>query len=118
MKLYLEIQIAERAFEVWGGEEALEQEKERREKKREDIKKKKFDKKITGYCKNIFFPYLLLISSFFFVLELKRAVRSSLYKKIDTTHEHEFDEEVYNEEKDEYTKSCKTCSHKLTYEKM
>lgn len=48
MKLYLELQIAERAFEVWGSEEALEEERDKREKKREDIKKKKFDKKLTG----------------------------------------------------------------------
>ncbi|CAD5117654.1 DgyrCDS6407 [Dimorphilus gyrociliatus] len=85
MKLYLEIQIAERAFEVWGSEEAIEEEKEKRLQKKEDAKKKKFDKKLT---------------------ELKKAARSSLYRKIDTTHQHEFGEEVYNEETDEYTKSC------------
>lgn len=46
------------------------------------------------------------------------AVRSSLWRKEITGHEHSYGEESYNEGSDEYSKTCKTCGHVMTYEKM
>jgi len=45
-------------------------------------------------------------------------VRSSLIRKEKTTHEHEFEDEEYDEEEDTYSKSCRTCNYTMTYEKM
>lgn len=33
-------------------------------------------------------------------------------------HQHEYGEEVYNEEEDNYHKICKTCNFKLEYEEL
>lgn len=46
MKLYLQLQIEQRALEVWGSGEKLLKEKELRDVKREGIKIKKFNKKV------------------------------------------------------------------------
>jgi hypothetical protein len=45
-------------------------------------------------------------------------VRSALYTKDLSTHEHEFGEEGYDEEADEYFKTCNTCPYTTRYEKM
>ena len=50
--------------------------------------------------------------------ELRMSVRSSLWRKDLSGHQHEYGEEVYNEEEDEYSKTCTTCDHVWTYEKM
>jgi len=97
MKLYLEIKVAERAMLVWESEENLEAERELRQEKRDKAKQKKYDKKVK---------------------ELRKAVRSSLWKKDDGAHQHEFGEETYDEEEDSYSKTCNTCGHTMTYEKM
>lgn len=98
MKLYLHIQVEERALEVWGSEENLIKEKELREEKREVTKVKKYNKRLK---------------------ELRMDVRSSLYDKTSQAHQHSWGEgEVYNEEEDTYTRTCETCGHKETYEKM
>ena len=56
---------------------------------------------------------------FFHATELRRAVRTSTWKKDTSRHQHQFEEEEeYNEETDEWTKTCKTCGYQLTYEKM
>jgi DNA-repair protein complementing XP-A cells len=47
MKLYLHLQIEQRALEVWGTEENLLKEKETRDLKREGAKIKKFNKKVS-----------------------------------------------------------------------
>lgn len=63
--------------------------------------------------------YQYMYHLFFYTTELRRAVRTSTWKKDTSRHQHEFAEsEVYNEETDEWTKTCKTCGHQLTYEKM
>ena len=54
----------------------------------------------------------------FDVAELRLAVRSSLTKKEKEQHIHDFGQETYDEEEDTYSKTCKTCSHTVTYEKM
>lgn len=46
MKLYLHLQIEQRALEVWDSEENLLKEKEARDRKREGTKIKKFNKKV------------------------------------------------------------------------
>ena len=102
MKLYLRLQVEKRALEVWKTPEAIEEAIEKKEDKREHGKAKKFDKKIKA---------------------LRMQMRGSLFAKdykkaIGVGHEHEFGAETYNEEKDEYSKTCQTCGHISTYEKM
>ncbi|XP_066112785.1 DNA repair protein complementing XP-A cells isoform X1 [Saccopteryx bilineata] len=96
MKLYLKLQIVKRALEVWGSLEALEEEKEVRQKNREKMKQKKFDRKVK---------------------ELRRAVRSSVWKREVVAHQHEYGPEE-NLGDDVYRKICTMCGHELTYEKM
>ncbi|XP_014209947.1 DNA repair protein complementing XP-A cells homolog [Copidosoma floridanum] len=98
MKLYLQIQIEERALHVWGSEEALLEEREKRDVKREETKIKKFNKKVK---------------------QLRMEVRSSLYDKTKkASHTHKFGQDVYNEDDDNYTHTCQTCGFEETYEKM
>ncbi|GAB6019593.1 hypothetical protein CHUAL_001160 [Chamberlinius hualienensis] len=97
MKLFLESQVFERAIEVWGSEEQIEEEREKRTDKREKSRRKKFEKSVK---------------------ELRMAVRSSTYTKDLRGHQHEFGEETYDENDDSYTKTCKTCGHQLNYERM
>uniref|UniRef100_A0A8D0GTT1 XPA, DNA damage recognition and repair factor n=1 Tax=Sphenodon punctatus TaxID=8508 RepID=A0A8D0GTT1_SPHPU len=96
MKLYLKLQVVKRSLEVWGSEEALEEAKETRQDSREKMKQKKFDKKVK---------------------ELRRAVRSSVWKKQTSVHQHEYGPEE-NVDEDTYKKTCTICGHELTYEKM
>nr|XP_021392796.1 DNA repair protein complementing XP-A cells [Lonchura striata domestica] len=96
MKLYLKVQVIKRSLEVWGSEEALQEAKELRRDSREKMKQKKFDKKVK---------------------ELRRAVRSSLWKKEASIHEHEYGPEE-NIVEDMYKKTCTVCGLELTYEKM
>ncbi|KAI0242933.1 XPA_C domain-containing protein [Lamellibrachia satsuma] len=97
MKLYLESQIKERALEVWESEEAMEEERERRTENKQKVKLKKFDKRMK---------------------DLRMSVRGSLWRKKTEGHEHSYGEETYNEEEDNYSKTCSTCQHVMTYEKM
>ncbi|XP_063075489.1 DNA repair protein complementing XP-A cells [Engraulis encrasicolus] len=98
MKLYLQLQVERRGMEVWGSEEALEEAKETREENREVQKQKRFNKKVK---------------------ELRKAVRSSMFRKDTNVHQHEYGPEVLlDEEEDLYKKTCTTCGHELTYEKM
>ncbi|CAH1796349.1 unnamed protein product [Owenia fusiformis] len=97
MKLYLESEVRKRALEVWGSEEKIEEARETRMENQQKLKQKKFDKKVK---------------------DLRNAVRSSLWTKDISTHEHSYGEETYDEEEDMYSKSCTSCSHTLTYEKM
>ncbi|XP_037706865.1 DNA repair protein complementing XP-A cells isoform X2 [Choloepus didactylus] len=96
MKLYLKLQVVKRSLEVWGSQEALEAAKEVRQENREKMKQKKFDKKVK---------------------ELRRAVRSSVWKRETSVHQHEYGAEE-NLEDDTYRRTCTVCGHELTYEKM
>ncbi|KAM7166439.1 DNA repair protein complementing XP-A cells isoform 2-T3 [Macrochelys suwanniensis] len=96
MKLYLKLQVIKRSLEVWGSEEALQEARETRQDNREKMKQKKFDKKVK---------------------ELRRAVRSSVWKRGTSSHQHEYGPEE-NIEEDMYKKTCTLCGHELTYEKM
>ncbi|CAK9805930.1 DNA repair protein complementing XP-A cells homolog [Anthophora quadrimaculata] len=98
MKLYLHLQVEQRALEVWGSEEKLMKEKELRDIRKEGTKIKKFNKKIK---------------------QLRMQVRSSLYDKTSkASHTHEFGDDTYNEDDDTYTHSCTTCGYEEIYEKM
>ncbi len=102
MKLYLRSQVEDLALAVWGSEEALQKAHDEKESRKERAKQKKFDRKIK---------------------ELRMRVRGSLYKRelasdAGAAHEHEFGEEGYDEEEDEYFKTCRTCSFTQRYEKM
>jgi len=99
MKLYFREHIHNRAIEVWGSDEAIEEQKEKRVVNKEKLKTKKFEKKIK---------------------DLRRAVRTSTWHKDLSKHEHEYasEDEEYDEENDVYKKKCKTCDHVLEYEKM
>lgn len=98
MKLYLRLQVEKRSLEVWGSPEALEEAKESREENREVQKQKQFNKKVK---------------------ELRRAVRSSVWRKDTSVHQHDYGpEELLDQEEDTYRKVCSTCGHQLTYEKM
>ncbi|CAL8334087.1 unnamed protein product [Lota lota] len=98
MKLYLRTQVERRCKEVFGSEEALEEAKEMRQENKEVQAQKRFNKKVK---------------------ELRRAVRSSLWTKDSRVHQHQYGpEEVLDPEEDLYQKTCSTCGHTLSYEKM
>jgi DNA-repair protein complementing XP-A cells len=97
MRLYLRFQVEERALEVWGTEELLEEERDKRLGKRHKRKQKQYENKIKN---------------------LRMSVRSSLYTKQSKAHSHEFGQEVYNEDNDMFEKVCQTCGHSVSYEKM
>ncbi|XP_076444100.1 DNA repair protein complementing XP-A cells homolog [Babylonia areolata] len=97
MKLFLELQVEARSLEVWGDEDRLEKEKAERAVKKEKAKKRKFDKRVK---------------------ELRMAVRSSTWRRETTAHQHEFGEESYHQDTQEYSQTCNTCGHVITFEKM
>ena len=68
--------------------------------------------------KDVVSEMILLIIMSFSVLDLRLAVRSSLGVKQTATHEHQYGEETYDEDEDMYSKTCETCDHTLSYEKM
>ncbi|KAK3507611.1 hypothetical protein QTP70_030799 [Hemibagrus guttatus] len=84
MKLYLKSQVVSRSLEVWGSEEALEKARETRMENREVQKQKRFNKKVK---------------------ELRRAVRSSVFRKDTGVHQHDYgEEELLDEDEDQYRK--------------
>lgn len=97
MKLYLRTQVEDRALEVWGSEDQLEEERQRRSGMRDKRKQKQYHKRLKS---------------------LRMTVRSSLYTKQTERHCHEFGDEVHNQEEDLYEKRCKTCGYVDSYEKM
>lgn len=97
MKLYLKLQVVQRAMEVHESEKKLEEEKKLREEKREIAKVKKYNKQLN---------------------ELRKNVRATLYDKTHKTHTHEYGPSTYNEETDEYTHVCTSCGFIETYEEM
>lgn len=97
MKLYLRLQVEERALEVWGSKEKIEEETQKREEKKILSKHKKYQKEMK---------------------QLRMNVRSSLFDKTTSSHVHKFGAETYNEDDDTYTHSCTLCEYKETFEKM
>lgn len=98
MKLYLHLQVEQRALEVWGSEEALLEQREQRDEKREKAKLSKYNKNMK---------------------QLRMEMRSSLFDRTSAAqHEHEFGEERYDEERDVYEQECVECGFKQEFEKM
>ena len=76
---------------------------------------------ILTFNENIFRMYWIYTSCkaiYVIFTELRKAVRSSLYRKDTGRHEHEYGEETYNEADDTYSKTCETCGYTMTYEKL
>ncbi|XP_050432233.1 DNA repair protein complementing XP-A cells homolog [Adelges cooleyi] len=98
MKLYLLLQVEKRALEVWGSEEEVERQIELRQEKQKATKHKNYKKKLK---------------------ELRMSTRSSLYTKVTkASHEHEFGEEIYHEDEDNYERTCTSCGFHEIFEKM
>lgn len=99
MKLYLKLQVEERAILVHGSEDNLEEELEKREERRTIKKQKVYDKQMKS---------------------LARSVRSNLVqKRAAQVHSHEYGDPVcIDEDNDMFRKECKTCGHRIEYEEM
>ena len=103
MHLYLKLQVQERALEVHGSEESLEENRTVRGEKRESRKRKMFQKQIKT---------------------LRMEARSSFYKKkLTTNHEHTFGpEESYDNPSDlsgdYFRQVCEECQFEKIFEKM
>lgn len=102
MKLYLHVQVEERALLVWGSEHALLEERERRQQGRERLRKEKYSRELRA---------------------LRMGVRSSLY---DRSHQqstseclagHAFGPETALPD-DQFRATCTRCGYTQTYEKM
>lgn len=96
MKLYLRCQCKDRAMIVHENEEELEIKKEIKVINLQKTRQKNYEKKIK---------------------ELRKETRN-VTKKTTKFHEHEFGEEMEDEEKDVYYKICKTCDFRYEYELM
>lgn len=94
MKLFLFGQVYERACEVHDGDDGIDEAVAQRAKNREVSAQRKLDKKMS---------------------ELRKFSRPRQLKQ---THVHEFGEESYNEEHDEYSHECLSCGYIETYEKL
>lgn len=124
------LQAEKRALEVWGSEEAVEEAREAREENREVQKQKRFNKKVKGQfparegfpmsepplsCQNLQNHAVML----HVLSELRRAVRSSVWTKNTSGHQHEYGPEVVLDPEDDlYRKTCTSCGHEVTFEKM
>ena len=94
MKLYLLGQVYERACEVHGGDEGIDKAILQRSRNREVLAQQKMNKKLK---------------------ELRKNSKPRQMKKV---HVHEYGEEVYDEDNDEYSHCCKSCHYTETYEKL
>lgn len=104
MKLYLRVQVEERALLVWGTKDAIEEERQNRCGKRKVRKQKEYQKQLK---------------------ELRMSVQSSLFtKNLDDDsqdrHHHVFSspEVCVDEDNDLYQKTCNSCGYIQTFEKM
>lgn len=97
MRLYLRPQLEARALQVWGSEEALERERERRDEARARSQHKLTQRRLRA---------------------LRMDVRSSLFDRTRAAHTHEFGPERYDDDADLYERECLQCGHKESYEKM
>lgn len=81
-----------------GTEDRLMEERELRDEKRDKAKFKKYNKNMKA---------------------LRMEMRSSLYDRTTkAAHTHEYGEETYHEDDDNYTHTCTICGFVETYEKM
>ncbi|GBP25162.1 DNA repair protein complementing XP-A cells homolog [Eumeta japonica] len=100
MRLYLRAAVEERALLVWGSEEALRAELERRDRRRERLQHGKYARQLRT---------------------LRMDVRGSLYERRlgARTHVHTFGAEQRDEDnEDSFWRRCEGCGHMERYEKM
>lgn len=103
---------------MWGSEEEIERQIELRHEKQKTSKLKSYKKKLKGETIDRVLKYNL-INDRITVLELRMATRSSLYTKVTkASHEHIYDTEIYNEEEDNYERTCTSCGFHEIFEKM
>ncbi|CAG9580821.1 unnamed protein product [Danaus chrysippus] len=96
MRLYLRVQVEQRALDVWGSEEELRREREERDRRRERAADTAARRRLRA---------------------LRMDVRSSLFDRTRAAHEHQYGEETYDPHEDVYRRRCE-CGHEQTYEKM
>lgn len=83
---------------VWGSEDELREELEKRDVKRQETKIKKFNKNMS---------------------KLRMGMRSSLYDKTQkASHVHTFGPDKYNKKEDTYSHTCSSCGFEEEFEKM
>lgn len=98
MKLYLDLQVEKKALDIYGSFDEIEAKRDAKNVKKEVARRKKYQKQMNS---------------------LRKEVRSSLYTRNLSGHEHEFGpESCKDEDNDLWSKVCKSCGHELTYEKM
>ena len=98
MKLFLECQVREKAFLVWGGQEGIEKEGKRRRELSHNIKRNKYQKELKK-------------------LRSSLKIASASFRPV--SHEHSYGpEELVDSETDKYTKDCTICGYTLVYEKL
>ncbi|XP_013188519.2 DNA repair protein complementing XP-A cells homolog [Amyelois transitella] len=97
MRLYLRAQVEERALDVWGSEERLRRERDERAAARERARERGTARRLRA---------------------LRMDVRGSLYSRTHAAHEHAYGEEAHDEDADTYSRTCSTCGHVQTYEKL
>lgn len=100
IKLYLLSQVEALAFSRYGGEEGLDEELEKRQHEKRRRKEAKTEKAMKQLRKQTIKP---------------RWLKSS---NAQVKHVHDFEDEVYHEDTDMWSKKCKTCEHSEEYEKM
>ncbi|OWR50806.1 DNA repair protein complementing XP-A cell [Danaus plexippus plexippus] len=96
MRLYLRVQVEQRALEVWGSEEQLRREREERDRRRERAADTAARRRLRA---------------------LRMDVRSSLFDRTRAAHEHVYGPETYDPDEDVYRRRCE-CGHVQSYEKM
>ncbi|KAJ8327321.1 DNA repair protein rad14 [Batrachochytrium dendrobatidis] len=98
MLLYLRKQVEAFAWSKWGSPEALDAEFVRRDAAKQVQKDKKFKKKLA---------------------ELRAKTRTSVWERNrKTEHDHTYGEEVYDEAKGIYVRTCSGCAMQLQYEDL
>lgn len=99
MKLYLKAQLEERCLEIYKSWSNVEATKKSKTIQKEERVEKRFEKKIKEMRSQVRGP------------KGPKAQRSKL-------HVHNFGDEAYDTERDEYKKICKDCGYEMFYEKM
>lgn len=97
MRLYVRAQVEARARQVWGGDEQLRLERERRDERRGRAALKAQQRRLRA---------------------LRMDVRSSLFRRGVDAHRHRWGPERHDARADEYSRECLDCGHAETYEKM
>lgn len=118
------MKVVQRSHEIWGGDDELQSELDKRVANKQIMKQKKFTKKLEGFNIQTSMNVSECSMSWRCFSELRRAVRTSTWQKKLGNHVHEFPSEgeeggeTYDEETDSWSKTCSTCGYTMNYEKM